>query len=386
MSITRFHSYHGENISLLEDNLVAYRKASFGHAITFSEKPLLPNQIFLLEIERNERGWSGHIRLGLTLLSPYSRSPLPQFTLPDLTNQGSSWIFIVPNNFDADANSFSNDDNPNGRDNNHNTGKIKHSDNLKSATNCKRIHVENQNCFTSNHRDNNILDHSHRRRHHRLSSHHLSACSSTNCQNEELLNEPRASYSKSFGNLSKLSKDSEYSNLTHIISRSPLAPLYSSYSFNSISKMSQGLPARGFCLRTKFKPIKPTFQSSRSSHKQLIAYQCKKPTAMLPTDVGSQIGIMYMIKEDKAELHFIFNGEDQGVYAKNIPFTKGPLFAVADIYGTTKQVRIVQLYGVSSLFDVCRSLILNMLPSKQDIPKLPLPKKIRDLLLCYRAR
>lgn len=48
---------------------------------------------------------------------------------------------------------------------------------------------------------------------------------------------------------------------------------------------------------------------------------------------------------DKAEMHFIINGEDQGVCGKDIPYKAGPLRAVVDVYGTTKQVRIVQLYG-----------------------------------------
>lgn len=74
----RFHQYHGDNIVLTEGNVVAYRKASFAHAITFSEKPLFPGEIFLLEIERNERGWSGYLRLGLTQQDPSSGFALPQ--------------------------------------------------------------------------------------------------------------------------------------------------------------------------------------------------------------------------------------------------------------------------------------------------------------------
>ena len=65
---------------------------------------------------------------------------------------------------------------------------------------------------------------------------------------------------------------------------------------------------------------------------------------LLPTDVGSRIGVMYVPASDgKADMHFIINGEDQGQCARDIPYQAAPLYAVVDVYGSTKQVRIVQL-------------------------------------------
>jgi hypothetical protein len=46
---------------------------------------------------------------------------------------------------------------------------------------------------------------------------------------------------------------------------------------------------------------------------------------VLPTDVGSRIGIMYSVVGKSAEMHFIINGEDQGPCVRNIPYNNGAL-------------------------------------------------------------
>lgn len=64
--------------------------------------------------------------------------------------------------------------------------------------------------------------------------------------------------------------------------------------------------------------------------------------------IGARIGIVYVRSRhnaNKATMHFIVNGEDQGPCTTEIPYTEGDLYVVVDIYGTTKQVKIIQLYG-----------------------------------------
>ena len=244
MPISRFHSYHGENIRLFDDNMVAYRENSFAHAISFSEKPLCPKEIFLIEIEKNERGWSGHLRIGLTQQDPNKEFELPQYALPDLANMGKSWIFAV----------------------------------------------------TKSH--NRVYDN----------------------ETEGLCEEPYVS----------IIGDGEYVHTSRgAFRRSLLRPLPMITSMEMEDSSGGG------------SPLVSSDSSDNDSSDQ----------NMLPTDMGSRIGIVYVIRGDTAQLHFIINGEDQGPWAKDIPYQDGPLYAVVDVYGTTKQVRIIQLYGgKSSLF------------------------------------
>ena len=223
MPVTKFHEYHGQNIKLLHDNMVALRETSFAHALTFSEKPLKPGEIFLVEIEKNELGWSGHMRIGLTQFEPSECFDLPQYALPDLQNMGKSWIFAVTKS--------------------HN--RVVYSDMTEGED-------------VDNDAPQSVLG------------------------DTETIHTPQGSFSRSL-----------------------LLPLGKLFSSNKNNEVEQ---------------------------------------SVLPTDIGSRIGIMYRVVDDLAQMHFIINGEDQGPCAHNIPYQGGPLYAVVDVYGTTKQVRIIQLY------------------------------------------
>ncbi|KFO77463.1 Neuralized-like 2, partial [Cuculus canorus] len=79
----RFHHVHGANVRLDASRTRATRVESFAHGLCFSQEPLAPGQIFLVEIEEKERGWCGHLRVGLTALDPQHLQPLPDDSLPD---------------------------------------------------------------------------------------------------------------------------------------------------------------------------------------------------------------------------------------------------------------------------------------------------------------
>lgn len=286
MPQTRFHPYHGGNITLHDDNTVAFRYNSFANGITFSEYPLLPGEIFLLEIENNERGWSGHLRLGLTQLDPNTYFPLPQYAMPDLTNMGQSWIYAVTKSHNK---VFINDD----RQPQHPT-----------------------------------------------------------LPTDRLADSPAA--------LSSLLGSGDHIHTGRgIVLRSALWPL---------ARLSRRATVTE-------EEVSTVDESSGGNGSRVI-----RRMNILPTDVGSRVGVTYVVRGDHAQMHFIINGEDQGACVNNIPFRKGPLFAVVDVYGTTKQVRIVQLYGAASLQSACRDAILKNI-TKKAVSLLPLPKKLKEYLM-----
>ncbi|KAJ6655549.1 hypothetical protein lerEdw1_005020 [Lerista edwardsae] len=80
----RFHHIHGANIRVDPSRTQATRVESFAHGLCFSQAPLGPGQLFLVEIAEKEAGWCGHLRVGLTAQDPGRLEPVPEYSLPDL--------------------------------------------------------------------------------------------------------------------------------------------------------------------------------------------------------------------------------------------------------------------------------------------------------------
>ncbi len=63
---------------------------------------------------------------------------------------------------------------------------------------------------------------------------------------------------------------------------------------------------------------------------------------ILPTDIGSRVGIQVSLK---GELFFFINGKRYGPCASEVPVECKDVYAVVDLYGVTKQIRVIQLKG-----------------------------------------
>ncbi|XP_028332080.1 neuralized-like protein 2 [Gouania willdenowi] len=93
-----FHPIHGTNVRLNPSGTQATRVESFANGVCFSKEPLKPGEIFLIEIEDKELGWCGHLRMGLTARDPMSLEVVPEYSIPDLTDLGDSWVFAITRN------------------------------------------------------------------------------------------------------------------------------------------------------------------------------------------------------------------------------------------------------------------------------------------------
>lgn len=82
-------------------------------------------------------------------------------------------------------------------------------------------------------------------------------------------------------------------------------------------------------------------------------------------------------------MHFIINGEDVGVQAADIPYKQSNLYVVVDVYGTTKSVKIIQVYGINTLQSLSKDVILSSVDKSSSLSLLPLPESLKDYLNNY---
>lgn len=94
----RFHYIHGDNIRISRDGTLAKRFESFNKGVTFSDRPVKPNERVFIKFSEISSNWSGVIRFGFTYNDPVtfndsatSRNTLPKYACPDLTNRPGFW-------------------------------------------------------------------------------------------------------------------------------------------------------------------------------------------------------------------------------------------------------------------------------------------------------
>ncbi|XP_033922919.1 neuralized-like protein 2 [Melopsittacus undulatus] len=247
----RFHRVHGTNIRLDGARMRATRVESFGHGLCFSQEPLAPGELFLVQIEEKERGWCGHLRVGLTALDPQRLQPVPEYSLPDLVNMGDTWVFAITRN--------------------HN-----------------RVAVDGE--------------------------------------------EARAPPGDPF-----------------------------------------------LCIERVRIPRDVLVGRSRPGRYSHILDELYRTNVLPPTARRSRIGVLYTPQPDgTADMHIIINGEDMGPSARQLP-TARPLYAVVDVFASTKSVRVIPVdYGLPSLQTLCRLVIEKHIVHRLAIDGLDLPPLLKS--------
>lgn len=118
-----------------------------------------------------------------------------------------------------------------------------------------------------------------------------------------------------------------------------------------------------------------------------ISHSPVAPSTSLPTDVGSLIGVYFEpISCSFARLHVVLNDSDLSPQMELIPLD-GPLYAVVDVYGVTKQVRVVPMVRtVERLAALCERRIRSLISKRPtSVEVLPLPSTVKSLLLSSEA-
>ncbi|NXD67431.1 NEUL2 protein, partial [Eolophus roseicapillus] len=247
----RFHRVHGANVRLDGTRTRATRVESFAHGLCFSQEPLAPGEVFLVEIEEKELGWCGHLRVGLTALDPQHLETVPEYSLPDLVNMGDTWVFAITRN--------------------HN-----------------RVVVDGEE--------------------------------------------------------------------------------------------TRGPPGEPFlCIEQVRIPRDVLVGRSRPGRYSHILDELYRTNALPATARRSRIGVLYTMQPDgTADMHIVINGEDMGPSAQHLP-TARPLYAVVDVFASTKSVRVIPVdYGLPSLQTLCRLVIEKHIVHRLAIDGLDLPPPLKS--------
>ncbi|XP_032073134.1 neuralized-like protein 2 [Thamnophis elegans] len=119
---------------------------------------------------------------------------------------------------------------------------------------------------------------------------------------------------------------------------------------------------------------------SRPGRYSHILDELYKANVLPPTARKSRIGVLFTPQPDgTAHMHIVINGEDMGPSARGLPGSR-PLYAVVDVFASTKSVRIIQVeYGLPSLQTLCCSAIQKHISHRLAIDGLDLPPLLKNL-------
>uniref|UniRef100_A0A1I7Z3Z0 Neuralized n=1 Tax=Steinernema glaseri TaxID=37863 RepID=A0A1I7Z3Z0_9BILA len=97
----KFHPVHGCNIILQRDGVIARRNESFCHGLAFSNRPIAVDEVVCIRFAEVGQSWSGFLRFGVTNIDPtsYREGELPKFACPDLTTKVGYWAKALPERY-----------------------------------------------------------------------------------------------------------------------------------------------------------------------------------------------------------------------------------------------------------------------------------------------
>ncbi|TMS36396.1 hypothetical protein L596_003571 [Steinernema carpocapsae] len=97
----KFHAVHGCNIILQRDGAIARRNESFCHGLAFSNRPISIDEVICIRFSEVGQSWSGFLRFGVTNIDPtsYRDGELPKFACPDLTTKVGYWAKALPERY-----------------------------------------------------------------------------------------------------------------------------------------------------------------------------------------------------------------------------------------------------------------------------------------------